>query len=373
MISSQAGTAAVPRSGVEGDDAGITGRVESIVRRLIRPARGAAWAFGVFNADGDLVEFVLSGGGVNRRKALGALCAIPAPGSPEAVTLRVTGEDGQLADCLGAAVAIDTARTLALVVLRPPIARDQGWSKVAEGLQSAIRLVAKATLSELAVEERRASLPPRAAGALFLLTPQYEVAVESHPETDASELVDLVAPEGNHLPPLIERTVRRLTQGWDFTKIETCRAATAYPLPGLALRVAPMRGVDLLIGVFLETETSAHPIDRTASLFRISAREREVLHALLDGHSIADIASQLKLAESTVNDYVAKLIAKTSSRNRIEMAATLLGWPVFRSGMRSAQRRREEPENASKPPSNDDFASQPRVSWQYKIPARSES
>ncbi len=132
-----------------------------------------------------------------------------------------------------------------------------------------------------------------------------------------------------------------------------------------------MRAGGVLIGVFLEAETAPHPIDGTATLFRVSAREREVLHALLDGQTVADIAASLGLAESTVNDYIARLIAKTNSRNRIEMAATLLGWPVVRSGLMTAEKQAEDPaEGALDEPNGSGTSGQPRVSWRYTIPSR---
>ncbi len=242
MISLQAGSGSLRLSGIEGDDAGFNSRVEPIIRRLIRPVRGASWLLGVFDADGDLVEFVLSNAAVDRRFALDQLCAIALPESAEVVNLRVTGDDGQLASSLGAATTIDPTRSIVLVALRPPTASDKGWSKVAQGLQAAVRQIAKAIAAEPApaLEERRALLPPRSAdGGFFLLTPQYEVAVEWQPEPGAREFAELVAPEGGRLPPLLERAVRRLTKSWDLARIETCRAGIAYPIPGLALRVAP--------------------------------------------------------------------------------------------------------------------------------------
>jgi DNA-binding CsgD family transcriptional regulator len=366
---------AIQLTGLERSDGALKGRVDSAIRRLIRPARGAGWVLGIFDSDEDLVEFAVSGSQVNRRSALAMLCTIPLPETPGSVTLKVTGDDGKLAPCLRAATTVDDRRSLVFVVLRPHTT-DKAWSRVAHGLQAAVRQMADVIAAEATseIEEQRALLSFRNGHpGFFLLTPEFEVAFEWHPaDPNSIELAELVAPAGGHLPALLERAVRRLTRSWDFSQIETCVAATAYPIPGLALRVAPMRGAGILIGVFLEPYAGRHPIDHTATMFRLSPRERQVLYALLDGHSVADIAAILKLAESTVNDHIARLIVKTNAHNRIEMAAILLGWPSVRSGMLSPYAEKRESNNGSSSQIEDTEAKpRTRASWRYKIAARS--
>jgi two-component system response regulator DesR len=60
----------------------------------------------------------------------------------------------------------------------------------------------------------------------------------------------------------------------------------------------------------------------------LTARERDVLAAAVDGSTIADIAGRLHLSESTVRNYLSSAIGKTGSRNRIEAvrAARHNGW-----------------------------------------------
>jgi two-component system response regulator DesR len=60
----------------------------------------------------------------------------------------------------------------------------------------------------------------------------------------------------------------------------------------------------------------------------LTARERDVLAAAVDGSTIADIAGRLHLSESTVRNYLSAAIGKTGSRNRIEAvrAARHNGW-----------------------------------------------
>lgn len=317
-------------------------RAESIIRRLTRPARRTAWILGVFDSNGDLLEFAMRGFQLDSWHALEMLCAAPLPESPGGVTLRVTGDDGNPAPTLRASILLDTERSLVFIVVRTT-ATDKAWSTVAQGLQPAVRRIA--TLMGSAAtpvpEPSRPAAPSRSDGSGFvLLNSELTILWQWYPHDLASvPLAKLIDPYKGRLPLLFERTVRRLTHTWDFARIETCLAATAYPLPGLALRVAPICGAGVLIGVFLEPH-SEHPVDRAASAFRISPRERDVLHALFDGYGVAEIAALLNIAESTVNDHVTRMIAKTNAHNRVEMVATLLGWPAVKASLRSGQRNR---------------------------------
>jgi two-component system response regulator DesR len=60
----------------------------------------------------------------------------------------------------------------------------------------------------------------------------------------------------------------------------------------------------------------------------LTARERDVLNAAVDGATVADIAARLYLSESTVRNYLSSAIGKTSTRNRMEAvrAARRQGW-----------------------------------------------
>ncbi|MEU7897971.1 response regulator transcription factor [Nonomuraea sp. NPDC049152] len=60
----------------------------------------------------------------------------------------------------------------------------------------------------------------------------------------------------------------------------------------------------------------------------LSARERDVLAAAVDGSTIGDIAGRLHLSEGTVRNYLSSAIGKTHARNRIEAVqrAKEQGW-----------------------------------------------
>lgn len=60
----------------------------------------------------------------------------------------------------------------------------------------------------------------------------------------------------------------------------------------------------------------------------LTAREKDVLNAAVDGATVADIATRVRLSESTVRNYLSSAIGKTGTRNRTEAvrAARHNGW-----------------------------------------------
>ncbi|WP_030192467.1 response regulator transcription factor [Streptomyces sp. NRRL S-87] len=60
----------------------------------------------------------------------------------------------------------------------------------------------------------------------------------------------------------------------------------------------------------------------------LTARERDVLSAAVDGATVADIAARLHLSPATVRNYLSSAIGKTGTRNRMEAvrAARRQGW-----------------------------------------------
>ncbi|MBJ7608723.1 MAG: response regulator transcription factor, partial [Candidatus Dormibacteraeota bacterium] len=60
----------------------------------------------------------------------------------------------------------------------------------------------------------------------------------------------------------------------------------------------------------------------------LSARERDVLAAAVDGSAVSGIAGRLFLSEGTVRNYLSSAIQKTGARNRMEAVrvAEQRGW-----------------------------------------------
>ena len=312
---------------VNGNGAHRKTGIDAIVRRLTKAAPGTPWVVGIFTPDGDLRHFAGSGGLLNRRRALGVLCATPLPEVEGTVVLRVTGQDGRTAPVLAASTVLAGLRALVFAVLRPPATSDKAWARIAQGLKATVLQLADLYRCEPPDNAPSPAVAVENATALgfLLLSSDLKVVYQSSPQdAAAAEFANLYAASDGRLPLFLERSIARLTAGWDFTRVDSCKEAVATPVPGLMVRVAPIVGTSLLIGVFLAQ--TREPADHPEAAFRISPREREVLHALLDGDSVRDVAARLHLAESTVQDHIARLIEKTNSRNRIEMAATYLGW-----------------------------------------------
>jgi two-component system response regulator DesR len=60
----------------------------------------------------------------------------------------------------------------------------------------------------------------------------------------------------------------------------------------------------------------------------LSDRERQVLRQTADGASSAEIASNLRLSEGTVRNYLSEVMSKLGAHNRVEAAliARMKGW-----------------------------------------------
>ncbi len=127
------------------------------------------------------------------------------------------------------------------------------------------------------------------------------------------------------LPKVLEETVRHLTAAWssDSTK----ESSSARPVPFLVVRTQPMSGpAGLFIGVHIDRYRPSKSLTGAAARFHISPREVQVLALLLDGNHLDQIAKQLYITSSTVQDHIKSMLDKTDSRNRSELIARVLGW-----------------------------------------------
>jgi DNA-binding CsgD family transcriptional regulator len=127
------------------------------------------------------------------------------------------------------------------------------------------------------------------------------------------------------LPIVLEETVRELTSAWssDSAKLP----GVAHPVPFLVVRTQPMSGpAGLFIGVRIERFQPPNSLTGAATRFHISPREVQVLALLLDGNHLDQIAGQLHITSSTVQDHIKSMLDKTESRNRSELIARVLGW-----------------------------------------------
>jgi DNA-binding NarL/FixJ family response regulator len=99
------------------------------------------------------------------------------------------------------------------------------------------------------------------------------------------------------------------------------------PAPDMVVRVVPVeRARRYAVALLLEPYESRAPLSDAIRRFRLTNRELEVIALLFSGFGTPAIAARLSISDATVNDHVRRLLGKTDSANRTEMAAKLLGW-----------------------------------------------
>jgi DNA-binding CsgD family transcriptional regulator len=93
------------------------------------------------------------------------------------------------------------------------------------------------------------------------------------------------------------------------------------------VRTHPLSGpAGLFIGVHIDRFHTPNSLTEVALRFHISPREVQVLALLCDGRRLVQIAKQLQITSSTVQDHIKSMLDKTDSRNRSELIARVLGW-----------------------------------------------
>lgn len=130
---------------------------------------------------------------------------------------------------------------------------------------------------------------------------------------------------GGRLPRALEIPVREITKDW---RDPTLRVEDVFmPTPELVVRVTPIeRTTRYAIALVLEPYARRAPLGEAIRRFHLTNRELEVLALLFSGLSTQQVARRLQISETTVTDHIKRLLNKTSSGNRTEMAAKLLGW-----------------------------------------------
>jgi DNA-binding CsgD family transcriptional regulator len=184
------------------------------------------------------------------------------------------------------------------------------------------------------VEPKRAVVAPRSVAApptpydeaFYVLDADLEIVLAW-----SSERQRRIAVTGMHehiaerLPPVLEESVRELTAGWASSTIK--EPGIARPVSFLVVRTQPMTGPGgLFVGVRIDRFQPPNSLTGAANRFHISPREAQVLALLLDGDHLDQIAGQLKITSSTVQDHIKSMLDKTESRNRSELIARILGW-----------------------------------------------
>lgn len=305
-------------------------RLGALMKRLLLAIPAERWILCGYE-DGQLHHFSISDGDVDALMLLDIVSSISSPrDSNGAISTHLLCAPDKRT-ILVASVRLSESRNvkLALVLAKTDTYRATEGSAFEPFVQD---------LERLAFEpgEMGAIPPPlprrTLQAAMFVLNANFEIELQWQANELALDgLADIYRSHNGRLPRFLEIAVRGLTATWDPAVAATCSPGAKHLMPGFVLRTVPMQGpTGISIGVLLELYLERKTIRNAATTFRVSSRERQVLWLLLDGEPIVHIADRLHMAESTVQDHVKRLIQKTNSRNRTEMVAKVLGWPLAR-------------------------------------------
>ena len=303
-----------------GNEAPVRSKLESDRRSQITSALAKLapdhWIAGTFDARSRLTGALVSDAAITRRLAYDMLFASGESAAAEIAAATVGTNDGgalrvlALYDGAGSSVAPPgAADLLATIVARLSTGAAVPFTDAPES-----GAIARRHWPHIAICELDARL---------------QILASWFPQrTAVADLVELVKPAADgRLPGYVLDSVRAIVKDWDWSDAKRCRERTASPVPEILLRVVPAaaEGATRALVLFEALQTR-HVLRKASHYYGISQREEQVVDFLLEGHTIGEIARALVLAESTVQDHVKHVIAKTGSNNRVQMAARLLGW-----------------------------------------------
>jgi DNA-binding CsgD family transcriptional regulator len=191
---------------------------------------------------------------------------------------------------------------------------------------SALRLHPEPDAALTSSAQRKGTASRQPDGAFYVLDSDLQIVLAWNAEDRRRiALTGLHTRIAERLPSVLEETVRALTTGWADGSVN--EPGISHPVPFLVVRTQPMSGPSgLFIGVRIDRFQERNSLTGAADRFHISPREVQVLGLLLDGNHLDQIAVQLHITSSTVQDHIKSMLDKTGSGNRSELIARVLGW-----------------------------------------------
>jgi len=170
-----------------------------------------------------------------------------------------------------------------------------------------------------APEWRRSSAP-----VTFVLDEQLRPVRAEEPAGDDSPLHALYRPRNGHAPALLTATLAKLIAELAGAPRG---AAVSRSLPFACVRLARLAGGSApFFLVSVEPARRRATVLRAMTRYGLSRREGQVLNEVLRGASSTEIGESLSISSSTATFHLKQLLRKTSSRNRTELTARVLGW-----------------------------------------------
>lgn len=256
----------------------------------------------------------------------------------QAERLLQSQQDAALPRITDALIALDGMRGLTLVygvddtifalaiVVRPRPFTPSERSLLGATLRPGSELMRRLSTfeGEQGARERTAQ---RAMPAQYVLSRDYQVELRWIPQShNNSGTLETILELSEGLPPVVDVTVRRLTENWTDDP-STWDPGVAVPMSFMVVRTNPLNGpAGMKIGVVVERYRSRNSLRHAQQKFSMSPRELEVLALVLKGYGTTQIAASLDIAESTAHDHIKRMMIKTRARNRVELAAKALGW-----------------------------------------------
>ncbi|MGP6189389.1 MAG: helix-turn-helix domain-containing protein [Vulcanimicrobiaceae bacterium] len=124
------------------------------------------------------------------------------------------------------------------------------------------------------------------------------------------------------LPPSVERIVRNLIHRVKHQS----ESALAMDGDTVVRIIKPYAVESELTCVIIEKLRTRNPLGEAVERHGMTSRQAEVLKLLMQGAPNMDIAAQLHIAASTVEDHVRNIAAKTDAQNRSQIVARVLGF-----------------------------------------------
>jgi DNA-binding CsgD family transcriptional regulator len=178
---------------------------------------------------------------------------------------------------------------------------------------------AVASATRLAVRSEARSLLPDGHPAIVVVGPRGEPRAVTTAAQRWQERLDEIAPgRFTLMMQIMAFGARTASSGVFRARLRDARGRWAFleasPLIGgdddqVAVTIKPASG-DQLIGLLLVA-------------YGLTAREREICHEVIAGHSTADMASRLFISSNTVQDHLKSIFAKVGVRSRGELVARL--------------------------------------------------
>jgi DNA-binding CsgD family transcriptional regulator len=168
-------------------------------------------------------------------------------------------------------------------------------------------------------EWRRNSAP-----VMFVIDEQQRPVLAEEATGDDSPLHALYRPRNGHVSPLLQPTLALLIRELESSPRG---ASVSRALPFAFVRLARLVGGSApFFLVSVEPARRRATVLRAMTRYGLSRREGQVLGEVLRGASSTEIGESLSISGSTATFHLKQLLRKTSSRNRTELTARVLGW-----------------------------------------------